>query len=158
MDRIYPPGCGKSVWTKPQGFFRTQSVRLPKYPNRSATLIKENLQPCSKSSFVFLRWNTGGQRIWKADKNKAGICHLSAKSRPFLCLKSHAEINSWKIISSACAFSVFINPTQRMGSRAFNSSVRQIIRKAQDSNLCVSRYRHKTVKWILSALPFFLKL
>ena len=57
-------------------------------------LIRENLQPCSKSSLVFLRWNTGGQRIWKTDKNKAGICHLSAKSRPFLCLKSHAEINS----------------------------------------------------------------
>ena len=33
--------------------------------------------------------------------------------------------------------------------------IRQIIGKAQDSNLCVSRYRHKTVKWILSALPFF---
>lgn len=36
--------------------------------------------------------------------------------------------------------------------------IRQIIGKAQDSNLRVSRYRHKTVKWILSALPFFLKL
>ena len=32
--------------------------------------------------------------------------------------------------------------------------IRQIIGKTQDSNLCVSRYRHKTVKWILSALPF----
>ena len=39
-----------------------------------------------------------------------------------------------------------------------NLLIRQIIGKAQDSNLCVSRYRHKTVKWILSALPFFLKL
>ena len=28
-----------------------------------------------------------------------------------------------KIISSTCAFSVFISPTQHMGSRAFNSSV-----------------------------------
>ena len=27
------------------------------------------------------------------------------------------------MISSTCAFSVFISPTQRMGSRAFNSSV-----------------------------------
>ena len=36
-----------------------------------------------------------------------------------------------------------------------NLLIRQIIGKAQDSNLCVSRYRHKTVKWILSALPFF---
>ena len=36
-----------------------------------------------------------------------------------------------------------------------NLIIRQIIGKAQDSNLCGSRYRHKTVKWILSALPFF---
>ena len=36
-----------------------------------------------------------------------------------------------------------------------NLLIRQIIGKAQDSNLCGSRYRHKTVKWILSALPFF---
>ena len=36
-----------------------------------------------------------------------------------------------------------------------NLLIRQIIGKAQDSNLCVSRYRNKTVKWILSALPFF---
>ena len=33
------------------------------------------------------------------------------------------NINSFLIISSACAFSVFISPTQRMGSRAFSSSV-----------------------------------
>ena len=32
-------------------------------------------------------------------------------------------INSTNIISSACDFSVFISPTQRMGSRAFSSSV-----------------------------------
>ena len=57
-------------------------------PNRSATLIKGNLPPCSKSSLAFLRWNTGGQRIWKIYKSKAGICHLKAKSRPFLCLKT----------------------------------------------------------------------
>ena len=41
---------------------------------------------------------------------------------------------------------------------AFNSIdllIIRIIGKAQDSNLCVSRYRNKTVKWILSALPFF---
>ncbi|RJV96421.1 hypothetical protein DW937_06495, partial [Faecalibacterium sp. AM43-5AT] len=36
-----------------------------------------------------------------------------------------------------------------------NLLIRQIIGKAQDSNLCVSRYRNKTVKWILSAFPFF---
>ena len=36
-----------------------------------------------------------------------------------------------------------------------NLLIRKIIGKAQDSNLCVSRYRHKTVKWISSALPFF---
>lgn len=36
-----------------------------------------------------------------------------------------------------------------------NLLIRQIIGKAQDSNLRVSRHRHKTVKWILSALPFF---
>lgn len=53
MDRIYPPGCGKSVWTKPQGFFRTQSVRLPKYPNRSAILIKGNLQLYLKNSLDY---------------------------------------------------------------------------------------------------------
>ena len=74
--------------TEAEGFFRTQSVRLPKYPNRSATLIKGNLQPCSKSSLDYRRWNTGGQRIWKTDKSKAGICRLIAKSRPFLCLKT----------------------------------------------------------------------
>ena len=46
-----------------------------------------------KSSFVFLRWNTGDQRIWEIYKSKAGIFHLIEKSRPFLCLKSHVKIN-----------------------------------------------------------------
>ena len=41
-----------------------------------------------KNNSAYRHWNTGGQRIWKTDKNKAGICHLSAKSRPFLCLKT----------------------------------------------------------------------
>ena len=34
-----------------------------------------------------------------------------------------ANTSSCRITSSACAFSVFISPTQRIGSRAFNSSV-----------------------------------
>lgn len=37
-----------------------------------------------------------------------------------------------------------------------NLLIRKIIGKAQDSNLCVSRYRHKTVKWILVRFAVFL--
>ena len=57
---------------------------------RLATPIKGNLQPYSKNSLDYRHWNTGVQRIWKTDKTKAGICRLSAKSRPYLCLKFHA--------------------------------------------------------------------
>ena len=41
-----------------------------------------------KSNLDYRRWNIGVQRIWKTDKTKAGICRLSAKSRPYLCLKN----------------------------------------------------------------------
>ena len=43
-----------------------------------------------KNSLDYRRWNIGVQRIWKTDKTKAGICRLSAKSRPYLYLKFHA--------------------------------------------------------------------
>ena len=40
-----------------------------------------------------------------------------------LCTLHHPMMISVMTVSSICAFSVFISPTQRMGSRAFNSSV-----------------------------------
>ena len=47
------------------------------------------MPPCSKSSLAFLRWNTGGQRIWKIYKSKAGILPLDSKVPAFLVPKNY---------------------------------------------------------------------
>ena len=51
-----------------------------------------------------------------------GVQEVSARCSPALTY-SYWNTSSIKIISSACAFSVFISPTQRMGSQAFSSSM-----------------------------------
>ena len=69
---------------KQPDFSRLQNDRLLKYPNRSATLIRENSQPFSKNNSDYRHWNTDGQKNWKAYKIKPGLLagKIPASSMP----------------------------------------------------------------------------
>ena len=65
-----------------------------------------------------IEWYRELNNYYKKEMLLCAIISLKLLSFFYFC-----NINSFLIISSACAFSVFISPIQRMGSRAFNSSV-----------------------------------
>lgn len=117
--------------------------------NRSLRVVAEQL---SKSDTLIKRWSR--EKKW-GERCRAYDNHLDDVARQE-ALRKYKKMRTRHIGIALQLQEKALAELKNLPDGSMTP--KDIIGKAQDSNLRVSRYRHKTVKWILSALPFFLKL